>query len=69
MATKTLTITTDAYDRLAVLKRERESFSDVIRRITGERSLLELAGSIDERDAEDMENAISDLRMRMGKPR
>lgn len=45
MAVKTITVTEDAYRALAALKREGESFSDVIRRITRtSRSLLEFAG-------------------------
>jgi len=45
MAVKTITVTEDAYRALATLKREGESFSDVIRRITrSNRSLLEFAG-------------------------
>ena len=34
MATKTITITEDAYHQLRALKRAEESFSDVIRRLT-----------------------------------
>jgi len=45
MAVKTITVSEDAYRALAALKREGESFSDVIRRITrSNRSLLEFAG-------------------------
>lgn len=45
MAVKTITVTEDAYAALAALKREGESFSDVIRRVSrGTRSLLEFAG-------------------------
>jgi len=45
MAVKTITVTEDAYEALAALKREGESFSDVIRRLArGSRSLLEFAG-------------------------
>ena len=35
MATKSLTITEDAYERLRSHKRDDESFSDVIGRLTG----------------------------------
>ncbi len=45
MATKNITITEDAYDRLKALKREDESFSDTIRRLTESADIMEYAGS------------------------
>ncbi|WP_135829483.1 antitoxin VapB family protein [Halorussus halobius] len=35
MATKTLTIREDVYDRLKSMKREEESFSDLLERLSG----------------------------------
>lgn len=40
MSVKTITLTKDAYDALAALKNEGESFSEVVRRLTGSRILL-----------------------------
>lgn len=48
MATKNISITEAAYRRLASMKREHESFSLVINRLTGTHTLLELAGSLSE---------------------
>lgn len=45
MSVKTVTLSEDAYKALAALKKEGESFSDVVRRLSlGNRSLLEFAG-------------------------
>lgn len=44
MATKTLTITESAYDRLKRLKREGESFSELIERIVPQASIDDLVG-------------------------
>ena len=40
MVVKTVTLTKDAYDALASLKNEGESFSAVVRRLTGSQILL-----------------------------
>lgn len=44
MATKTLSLDETAYERLKKMKKPDESFSDVVKRITSERSLLEISG-------------------------
>jgi predicted CopG family antitoxin len=45
MGTKNITITEDAYERLRALKREDESFSDVVTRLTEEEDPMSFAGS------------------------
>ncbi|HUR67621.1 MAG TPA: antitoxin VapB family protein [Candidatus Thermoplasmatota archaeon] len=42
MAVRTVTITGAAYERLAAMKRPGESFTDVVLRLTGRRSLARL---------------------------
>ena len=56
----------EAYDRLASLKREGESFSTVVRRVTGERSLTETGGIWSEENGgvDDIREAINDRRER-----
>jgi predicted CopG family antitoxin len=46
MVVKTVTLSKDAYDSLSALKAEGESFSDVVRRLTGSQiSLSSFAGA------------------------
>ena len=54
MTTKTLTIMEDAYNLLAAAKKEEESFSDVIRRITKKRDLKTFLGVIDDKTGKRM---------------
>ena len=62
MATKTLTITEDAYDRLFVLKEEDESFSEVIRRLTTKVKLSDFAGLLTNEEAKKAKERISLMR-------
>ncbi|WP_458190108.1 antitoxin VapB family protein [Haladaptatus sp. NG-WS-4] len=61
--TKTVALSESAYERLKARKREGESFSDVVERLAGERSLLEIVGtgSPDDGYAESVKNAGSSL--------
>ncbi len=66
MATKTLTITEDAYERLAHLKQGSESFSEVIIRSFPKRSLMEIAGILSEKEADELEAHIKERRKASG---
>lgn len=56
MGVRTLTVTDDAYARLAREKRAGESFTEVIVRLTARRSLEDLAAALTSREV----NAIAE---------
>ena len=62
MATKTISITEEAYERLANKKRENESFSTVINRKFKKYNLLDMAGVLSKESAEALEKAIKENR-------
>jgi predicted CopG family antitoxin len=61
MATKTITITEDAYERLKARKRDGESFTETIIRITdGEREVMDGFGAMC--DVEGFRTAVEETR-------
>ena len=62
MATKSITITEDAYEYLAADKKENESFSDVLIRTFKKSSLGELIGILTKEEANDMKRHIAERR-------
>jgi predicted CopG family antitoxin len=67
VATKTINLTEGSYSRLAALKREGESFSEVVDRITGKFALRDLVGVLDDRKAEAVRRAKRDFGKRLRK--
>lgn len=62
MATKTLTITEEAYNRLAKLKKGKESFSEVINRVSSRHTLREIYGILSKEAGEQLEKNILENR-------
>ena len=62
MATKTISLSEDAYDRLKEMKREGESFSDVVNRLTSGVAISEFHGVLKAETADDLESNIEERR-------
>jgi predicted CopG family antitoxin len=62
MGAKNISISDEAYTRLASLKRPNESFTDVVNRLTGRRSILELAGTLTKDEGEELRRRIDETR-------
>ena len=64
---KSIRLSEDAYDRLAAHKGDDETFSEVVLRLAGERSLLELAGILSDDEAASLRDAVDERRERRGR--
>ena len=62
MGTKTISLAEDAYEKLKRHKREGESFSDVVRRLTGDVSLSDYYGRLEDETADELETIIESRR-------
>lgn len=67
MATKCITITTEAYERLASKKKENESFSEVINRIVPRYTPFDLIGLLTHKDAKELKKHREELNREMEK--
>jgi predicted CopG family antitoxin len=63
---KSIRLSEEAYERLAAHKRENETFSDVVLRLAGERSLLDIAGVLNDDEADSVREAVEERRERRG---
>jgi len=62
MGTKTVRLEEDVYERVRSQKRDDETFSEAIDRLTGGASLLDLKGTLDDEEAQDLREAIAESR-------
>ncbi len=65
MPTKTVNLSEEAYTRLESLKREGESFSDVVNRLARDHAIRSLSGVLTQEEAETFEEAAQDVDRRM----
>lgn len=64
MPTRTITITVEAYERLKAKKDSKESFSDVILKVTGKGKLSDFAGMLMEKEGAALELTVKESRAR-----
>lgn len=62
---KSIRLSDEAYERLAAHKGADETFSEVVLRLAGERSLLDLAGILSDEEAAALREAVEERRERM----
>jgi len=60
MGTRTISLADDAYERLKERKREGESFSDVVRRLTDTANLEKYHGFLSDETSERLEERVSE---------
>lgn len=59
---KSIRLSDEAYERLAAHKHEDETFSEVVLRLAGERSLLDITGILSDEEADALRTAVEDRR-------
>jgi len=62
MATKTISVSTDAYDILKANKLPDESFTDVIKRIASKTSMMSFFGILSKKEADELEKNVREGR-------
>jgi predicted CopG family antitoxin len=61
---KSIRLSEAAYEWLAAHKQDDETFSEIVLRLAGERSLVELAGILSDEAADDLRAAVEERRDR-----
>jgi len=62
MVTKTISIMEDAYLLMAMEKKPKESFSDLVRRKFGKKSIMEFAGALKDLSDEEVSRIKENIR-------
>jgi len=67
MGTRNISISDEAYSKLAAMKGPKESFTDVINRLAGKKSVLDLVGLLTPKEGAELRSNIQDIRTRSRK--
>ena len=62
MSSKNISISDEAYNKLKKFKGKKESFTDVINRLTSKATLLELRGTLSKYEADSIKSSIEESR-------
>ncbi len=62
MGTRNISISDEAYAKLSALKEPGESFTDVINRLAGKGSILDLAGILSPKEAAELRSKVREVR-------
>jgi len=62
MGTRNISISDEAYSKLAAMKGPKESFTDVINRLAGKKTVLDLAGILSPKEAADFRSNVRLIR-------
>jgi predicted CopG family antitoxin len=62
MGSRNISISDEAYAKLAAMKGPKESFTDVINRLAGKKSVLDLAGILSPKEAADFRSNVRFVR-------
>ncbi len=63
MASVSMTVSVEAYDALAKLKRDKESFSEVILRVVApQKSIWDMFGILTDEEADELEKGVARFR-------
>ncbi len=62
MGTRNISISDEAYNRLAALKKPGESFTDVVNRLAVRKSVLDLAGILTPGQANEIRRTVREMR-------
>lgn len=62
MATKTIAVSREAYEKLKRKKKDKESFTDVVERLTSKKPLTEITGILSNEEGKELREKVKERR-------